>query len=259
MQITKTSKLFTIGSCFAYEVQHYLTANGYSVLNQAIEHNPADPELIWYNTYTIAYEFDRVAGSFKQGKDDIWQTPRGWQDPYRRLVFAPTVDDLRGKITAMDASIRDCINAADVFIITLGLTEVFFMANGRAICAIPSYGGGGGEGCQFKATEFEENLDNMNRILAVIGSRPLILTVSPVPLVRTFTNAPAHVANCESKSVLRAVAGRLTRTCGNVHYLPSYEMALADPQAVYKEDHRHVTPTFVARVMAAFEQMFVHS
>ena len=60
---------------------------------------------------------------------------------------------------------RRHILAADCVIITLGLTEVFFQQhNGHAICAAPGYSGGGGIGCEFRATEYPENFANIERV-----------------------------------------------------------------------------------------------
>ena len=68
--------------------------------------------------------------------------------------------------------------------------------------------------------------------------KPVILTVSPVPLTRTFTSNDIVVANTESKSILRAVAARLAKENANVTYWPSYEIALA--RDLFEDDGRHV-------------------
>src|SRR5205085_3495680 len=156
------------------------------------------------------------------------------------------------------------IEQADLVIITLGLTEVFFQQhNDRAICAVPGYCGGGGLGCEFRCTEYPENYDNIDQAIRVLQKvnpkAHVILTVSPVPLGSTFASGADHlIANTESKSVLRAVAGALCRKYAKVHYFHSYELVMSSPrEAVYLEDGRHVQPSCVAGIMQDFERAFL--
>ena len=75
-----------------------------------------------------------------------------------------------------------------------------------------------------------------------------MLTVSPVTLEATATDNDVVVANLESKSLLRAVAGQVSREFDNVHYFPSYELAMY--YDIFEEDGRHVTREAVARIIA---------
>jgi GSCFA family len=87
----------------------------------------------------------------------------------------------------------------------------------------------------------------------------LILTVSPVPLGSTFAPGLDHaIANTESKSILRAVAGELVRKDDHVHYFHSYELVMhASRGEVFLDDGRHVRPEYVAGIMQDFEKAFV--
>jgi hypothetical protein len=80
--------------------------------------------------------------------------------------------------------------------------------------------------------------------------KTLVLTVSPVALAKTFTNQDIIVANCESKSQLRAVAGQIRREFPNVCYWPSFE--IATKQDVYCRDGRHVSPQAVQFIIDNF-------
>jgi hypothetical protein len=225
-----------------------------------------DPR-IYYNTFTIRYEFERLTGEFVQQEDDIWepyQVPaKVYQDPYRRMLVGETREALWDRIREVDAAMQRHIRQADLVIITLGLTEVFFQQhNGRAICAAPGYCGGGGIGCEFRQTEYQENYDNIDtaiRLLHQVNPRAhLVLTVSPVPLGSTFSSTDHAVANSESKCILRAVAGALVRRYPQVHYFHSYELVTHSPrEAVFMEDGRHVQASYVAGIMQDFERAFV--
>src|SRR5262249_19790413 len=85
----------------------------------------------------------------------------------------------------------------------------------------------------------------------------VVITVSPVPLARTFSPYDVGTANLESKSILRAVAGQIAREYADrVSYFPSYEMATILPIPVYKPDKRHVLPTFADQVVGEFIRLF---
>nr|WP_300983231.1 GSCFA domain-containing protein [Roseicyclus sp.] len=57
----------------------------------------------------------------------------------------------------------------------------------------------------------------------------VLLTVSPVPLTATKSDAHVLVATTWSKSVLRAVAGQTAARLGFVDYFPSYEIIASTP------------------------------
>lgn len=82
----------------------------------------------------------------------------------------------------------------------------------------------------------------------------IILTVSPVPLLRTFSNRDIIVANTYSKSVLRAVADELSSKYDDVDYFPSYEMVANSPREIaWRHDQRHVTKEMVWHIMHRFK------
>jgi hypothetical protein len=271
--IDQRSKVLALGSCFALRVKEWLQSNGYGVLNEG-DLGPYDirgrrefDPRIYYNTFCIRYEFERAAGQFVQGEDDIWEphqnSLRVYQDPYRRMLAAEDRDVLWQRIREVDDRMRRHILEADCVIITLGLTEVFFQQhNGNAICAAPGYSGGGGIGCEFRCTEYPENFANMQRVVEILHElnpkAQLIVTVSPVPLAATWGGVDHCIANTESKSTLRAVAGALVRKYEYVHYFHSYELVMqAQLHEVFKEDGRHVLPEYVAGIMGDFERAFV--
>jgi hypothetical protein len=261
--INKETKIFTMGSCFAYEIYEYLKEKKYNVLTAQL--SDSKPELMWYNTYTMKYELQRIVGKFNQDFDDCWVTNRGYQDPYRRVVFGSSKEDLFQKIETINDVIRAGFTTADVVVITLGLTEVFFQNNNsNAICAVPGYECGGGFDTQVRFTSFQENLENVSEILETLHTLnskcQVILTVSPVPLGSTFSDNDHVIANMESKSILRAVAAEITRKFDFCHYFHSYEFAMSlNRNEVFIQDARHVDKKFVQIIMNDFEKYFIES
>jgi len=78
----------------------------------------------------------------------------------------------------------------------------------------------------------------------------VLLTTSPVPMSTTFTGDDVRVANTYSKSVLRAVCGAARHERPLVDYFPSYEsVMLSFPEGVWKDDRIHVTHPFIARIV----------
>jgi hypothetical protein len=263
--INKKTKIFTMGSCFALEISKFLYQEKYNICNIELDkigkHRP--PNLIWYNTYSILYEFEKLIGEFNY--EDIWKVSDGrYQDPYRRCIFSKSKDKLLLMLKELDNSIRNCIINSDVLIITLGLVEVWFQPNGKAICAVPGHpnGKGGGQNSKFKFTNYDDNLDNMRKCMSILqtinNKCKVILTTSPVPLYLTFRDLDQLVANTESKSILRSVCGQISREYDNVIYYPAYEMVLnSSKKDVFKKDARHVRSTFVSKIMKHFEKYFM--
>lgn len=272
--------VLTMGSCFANELRAFLRRRELGVLypNVPVEvHDLIHPHshevsswgpwngesnLQWYNTFTLRQEVERATGVWQPSTDDVWTVTMGrevlYQCPYRRRMFARSPEDLAAVTAAIDQDIRTGMADADLIILTLGLTEVWRKVdNGRISCAEPGYCSGGGKTeTTFHASTFAENLDNIRTAVLLLnehfGRKQLVVTTSPVPLGRTFRPLDVAVANMESKSILRAVAGAVAAEFDNVTYFPSYELCATDPSAFRLDDGRHVRPEKVDQIMSLF-------
>ncbi len=271
--------VFTIGSCFAERIRIALAEQGVNVGppmqdivmepdRYRIDGLPKRPHMNYYNSFTIRQEFERHAGLWKQDpadywtlrKDPFWGGAQMYQDPYRRAVYGRTPEDLTLAVSRIDAAIDAGIRASGVFFMTLGMAEVFVnRQSGRIACQKPGYAGGAGEAeTFFHMSSYEENMENMERVIEIItGIRPdarIVVTVSPVGLARTFGDQDILVANTEGKSILRAVLGALARKHACVTYFPSYEIVMGNAPLSFREDDgRHVANWVVARIVAAFK------
>jgi hypothetical protein len=145
--------------------------------------------------------------------------------------------------------------------VTLGLVEVWrdldadtYLNTTPPPAAIASYPGR----YEFYVSNFAENFANLERIHDLLRrfghpDTKIIVTVSPVPLMVTFTQQDIIVANTYSKSLLRTAAQEWAAAHDNVHYFPSYEIVMNSARdAAWLEDLRHVQGRLVNHIMDIF-------
>lgn len=276
--IAPGARLFAMGSCFAVELRIRLRALGYDVHPKYLE-LAFDPEtqspgrlprrdnINHYDTGSIRQELDRALDGRRYERSDFWKLERhpilakrrwreAWQDPYRRDIYASSLDALAELSDRIGRCIDDGLARAEVVILTLGVNESWRnRANGLQVCMGPaSEEDEIRDRVDFHAPTFEENRANLRHVLDRFKERwprkRVVLTVSPVAHARTWTGEDVVVANRHSKSVLRAVAGELCRERPELVYWPSFEFATAED--VFKEDGRHVRDEAVDRIVGAF-------
>lgn len=277
---------FTIGSCFAEEIRLAMSRLGiecvpkYSSLKfnaerLRIDELPRREHLNFYNTYTVRYQFEQMLGMWEQSTDEVWEISKKiaalvpwnatkvYQDPYRRMMIAQSPEELIEGVAQLNAVMLDGFRRANAFVLTYGMTEVFIdKKSGRVVGQKPAYGGGGGaEETVMYRSSYNDNLENVLATIDIIrGAKPavpIILSVSPVALARTFSGEDVVVANMESKSILRAVLGEVSRQRDGVWYLPSYEyVTMLGLNDGYNSDWRHVRRTVVREIVSCFFSAF---
>lgn len=210
---SKEDTFFIMGSCFAERIRMQLVAEGINVGpnykkvpmapdRYRIDTLPSRPHMNYYNSFAIRQEFERFAGEWIQETDDYWTLPKDfiweggqpiYQDPYRRLVFGRTPEDLQEALAQVNRIMDHGMRTANIFFFTLGIGEVFVnKRSGKVACQRPAYGGGGGATeTEFYMSNYEENYANLKKVMQIISTiRPdakVIATVSPVGLARTFS------------------------------------------------------------------------
>lgn len=282
--LSKDSKVFAIGSCFAMEIRNALARRNvqvypnyldvrYDPKTQIFDKIPERDFIAHYDTFVIRQEFEAALGVWQDRDAGFWPVEDShankmlgartvYQEPYRKMTYASSVEHLKDLSDKITDVMRRGIEEADLIVITLGLTEVWqHNTTGRYLCRPPNTGYGGGLGlATFRQSTFAENYANMRAVFDLLGERfpgkQIVLTVSPVPLQDTYSETDIGTANLESKSILRAVAGQICREYENVTYFPSYEMAHLMGWPVFQEDGRHVLGEFADRVVAGFLQVF---
>ncbi|HWA91138.1 MAG TPA: GSCFA domain-containing protein [Rhizomicrobium sp.] len=276
------SRVFTIGSCFARNVEHNLAALGFDVparkfldRNAGIKGAGGDEIL---NKYTPPSIWQELAWT-KAIRDRDGEVREEDVEPLLLRLDDGTVVDMQHRLTnrygvprsqAVEqrrALYRLFENAfvSETVIVTLGLIECWI---DRATGQYVEFGhymrkhNAGGR-FAFKRLTFAEALDYTRRALDLLfadGPRNLLITTSPVPLARTFTSDDVIVANAYSKSVLRAVAGQIAEEYPSVDYFPSYESAMLTKESyVWANDLTHVEAEFVGRIVGRMVEHYVAS
>jgi hypothetical protein len=181
-------------------------------------------------------------------------------DPFRPGLRFPSADDREFDIqtTRHLEATRQAFDLATVFVITLGLTEVWVSrSDGAAFPAAPGTVAG-----EFNPDRHvlhnltvDEVVDDLTAFVDILRatnpSLRFIVTVSPVPLVATATKEHVVTASMRSKSILRVAADRFADQVPSCRYFPSYEI-IAGPQAphdYFEDDRRNVSERGVSVVM----------
>ncbi len=276
-KIDRADRLFAIGSCFARGIERALLGRKMQVLSAAPEFNafetinPGVTGLGFtnkYNTYSILNELRWAldpAAEFPQ--DSIVELNDGlYYDPHTNptLPAADRAETLRRRSILMEVNARSA--SCRILIITLGLVEVWrdlqtdiFINTTPPPQALARYPGR----YEFQVSNFAEtfaNLEMLHSLLARYGhsEAQVIVTVSPVPLMATFTRQDVVVANSYSKSLLRTAAQEWAAAHENVHYFPSYEIVLNSARdAAWLEDLRHVQGRLVYHIMDVFLRQYL--
>ncbi|MGZ8369841.1 MAG: GSCFA domain-containing protein, partial [Caulobacteraceae bacterium] len=254
--------VFTIGSCFARNVERELRARGFPTPASDIFLDPEfarlEPGII--NNYGAPSIYNELAWAFGEEIFDLKLniqevSPGNFAD----LHFTPSLRPEPWEVVlhrreAISRSYREAARCR-VVIITLGLSELWFDTRsgfylnvsprpsmikaepGRFRLHVLSYG------------ETHGYLDKALNVLRKHGHPDLqvLLTVSPVPLVATHRAMDVMVANSYSKSVLRTAAEEAVTRYPWVTYYPSYEsIVLSDRRRAFIDDMVHVTDDIVA-------------
>lgn len=269
--------VFTIGSCFARNIELALMDRGFEVRSasgklDALPVRDASVTALGatnkYNTHSILNEL-RWALEAEQTYPEACLVEIGegtCLDPHANptLVPADREETLRRRaiFTEVNRELRDC----GLLVITLGLTEVWrddeqevFLNMTPTRAMLERYP----DRYSFHVLDYEENLCNLEAIadLLRVHGRPdlrVVVTVSPVPLNATHSGEDVVTANTLSKTTLRAVAGKWASLHDNVMYFPSYEIVMnSDRDLAWARDRRHVRRKMVDHVMEVFLRNFL--
>ncbi len=265
----RTASLASAGSCFASHLSARFAESGlrYPAYEPGAEPLAARHGNI-YTTLQLRQLLDRALGLFAPA-ERAWTTPRGrWLDPFRPLVDPDGFSTVPALERARDehlAAVRRMFERTDVFVFTMGLTEVWSDARDGAAFPIPPGRGRGIFDAQrhvFRNLDVHANAAELDAFLARLrevnpGAR-VVLTVSPVRIALTME--PTHVARASlySKSVLKVVGEEAARRHRNVDYFASYDMVALNfgAENVFQDDARHVQPWVAERVVRLFVERY---
>lgn len=256
-------RIFTIGSCFARNIEKVLEAQGFAIPTRDVIR--ADPEFgkIGHNILNN-YGAPAILNEIRWALDPthtfleeqaFFEIYEGkWVDVHLNHALKPAEIDVvrarRRAILKAYQSLREC----RVVIITLGLAECWYDNDtGVYLNTAPRRSMIRANPARFAlhVLSHDEVLTAMRETMALIHAygHPdvrVILTVSPVPLGATFRTEDVMVANAYSKAVLRTVAEAITLTHDFVDYYPSYEsVTLSERTHALEPDQVHPTKAVI--------------
>jgi len=220
--------------------------------------------LIKFTPHSFLNELQtNLPGSSLEGQNLIEISSGKFWNPQLHKI-KPTSLDENVEIQQIIKKNTNHIYESDVVFLTLGLTETWFdKATNIALNENPlrikelrkkEFK----DRFEFHNLDFVEALRTTEEAIALVrehGKKDVkfILTVSPIPLLRTFQDMDIIVANSLSKSTLRGVADEIQRKYDWVDYFPSYEMVTNSPRNLaWFHDQRHVNQDMVDHVIKYF-------
>jgi tetratricopeptide (TPR) repeat protein len=260
---------FTMGSCFAREVEKNLVKAGLkapmtelALPKEEMISGTANEILNKYTPFAMLNEIrwaltgetppDEHLYLLADAEKDLWADPH--LHPELKPAPLARLKQRRADVLQLTRSILE----TRVIIFTMGLVEAWYdnqsglYLNGSppklALSSQP-------ERFELHVLSYEDIMVAMEELYTLIGHYcrkdvRILITVSPVPFKATLTGRDALAANTYSKSVLRTIAESFVRRHENVDYFPSYEIVtLSDRVAAYWIDNIHVRPEMVERIM----------
>ncbi|MFZ4451054.1 GSCFA domain-containing protein [Salibacterium aidingense] len=268
--LDKSTKIASIGSCFARELKNWLIRNDYTFIQKAdgpgTEAGSARYDRV-YNTFTMRQEFERAFEEFSP-QEKYWELMEGNKyrllDPYRRMIAWENHEEMDKELREHRENVYEVFSSCDVLIITVGQSEIWYNRNdGYVYPMVPPTEVYNPDIHSFKQSTYEENVENLEKIYTLYKEcnpeGKIIITVSPVPLRATFHRQNSIVANESSKSMLRtAVETFVKNHPGCVNYFPAYEIVTRLEEQPYELDNRHIKKNVIDRVMKHFEKCFIY-
>ena len=274
-KLDEQQRMFTIGSCFARNVEHVLARRGINCLTTR-QVLPGDfYELTGLgarsgalNAYTpmSMLELVKLATDERRGDFGALKVGEGeWIDMMVSGLRVLTTQELQ-VVRKFLFDIYRTLPTAEVVFITLGYTESWFdTVDGIYVNRSP---GGSrrairhGSRYEFHNANAQTTVETLRQIVeyihGVTGEKAkIILTVSPVPLHGTFTNRDVVTANLYSKCTLLSSAVQVAEEYSYVDYFPSYELVtFSRPELTWAQDGVHVNQGVVEKIMEKFQGLY---
>lgn len=277
-RINKDAKVATAGSCFAQHIARHLHKSGFNYLVTENAHPLLNNEISGkynYGAFTARYGniyssrqllqlFQRAYGQFAP-VEDFWQVDSNiFIDPFRPNIQPKgfsSLEELHADRRQHLKCVKEAFESLDVFIFTLGLTEIWQSRQDGAVFPLcPGVRGGTYDESlyEFVNLDVDEVVADLHEFIQqlseVNSDFKIILTISPVPLMATAENRHVLVSTTLSKSVLRVAADQICNDHKNVAYFPSYEIITSPASRgdYYAENLRDIKEQGVEHVMATF-------
>lgn len=268
-ELSKSSTVITIGSCFARNIEEHLSLLGVHLPSfdfmAPYKESSNRPNGV-LNKFTpsaireeLAWAESVINGtiSFEESIKPFAMNVKGGNVVDLQMNYAPISPERFSERRKDLLQIYQHIPTASCVTITLGLVERWCdKETGLSVFGAPSTRDlmRQKDRFEFKPMNFSESFSEVEEIIAIVrrlnSNIKLLITTSPVPLNKTFVDKDVVVANSYSKSTLRSVCGEISDKYDFVDYFPSYEMVnYRDPAAAFGDDLRHVNDHVVGDVV----------
>ncbi len=284
-RLSTEDTIFTMGSCFARNVEESLIRLGIRVsladfdfpveyfhpnygrldtwIGTPMHGNMIRSVLNKYTPLSMAIEFERLLRPEvfpDRAKGLIQVDEYRWFDPYiknTRMMGWEDCLNARRLVNSASSKVRE---ATAVFV-TLGYTETWLDSETGHVLNVgppPLLIKKWPDRFRFYNATHADVLASLEQIHDLITTHiradmKFVVTVSPVPLGTTFTAMDVISANAYSKATLRSAVGEFCAGRDNVDYFPSYEMVTStNPAIAWEEDRIHVTVPLVDTVIGHF-------
>ncbi|MGM9487677.1 GSCFA domain-containing protein [Ideonella sp. YS5] len=284
-RVGRDQAVFAFGSCFAREVEDALVDLGLEVPSRCdglfsrapLVHdeafNPgARPRayLNRYNSMSMLDEFRHLLGLAPELERGLltYGLDRGSAADlhYTQSLRQANLETTMARRQAVREHLGPLLRRCKLFVLTLGMAECWFDEKaGRYLNNTPGARvlAAFGEQLAVHLTRFEQHraaLESLHQLLRSVHGDDfrVVITVSPVPLERSFLAQDVVTTNSYSKAMLRTAAQEFAAGHDNVDYFPSYELVtFADPRRAWAWDGRHVSAELVSHVMTLFRRHYV--
>ncbi|HET7402387.1 MAG TPA: GSCFA domain-containing protein [Usitatibacter sp.] len=234
----ETTRITTFGSCFAANLAKSLKASGLEASNLLIEESVNSP-----------------------------LANRAFLDAIVNAERSPSFERVReGFGEDFAARARERLERADVVVITLGVAPGMFHVGSGEFAFLVDYRALLKKNLLYMRTpRVEEIKQALRDVLALVrrlnAAARIYLTISPVPLMGTIELAHAVIADCVSKSTLRAALHEVLQEDAPpaMYYWPAFEIvrwlgAHANVQIFGEDDQvsRHVSDWVVEMIVGRF-------
>jgi len=269
-RLRESDAFFCIGSCFARVVERQLRYRGLDVTSMRYHGEPGEPQLgpSGANKFTTASILNELRWSLAGEPfpdEALVHDGAGYRD--LQLVDATLPVPLerarerRVELLEYFGRLKD----ADVVIITLGLVELWYdHLVGLWLNITPPFEMTRRLPGRFTVhrSDYVENRARLEETIDMLFAhgRPglrVIVSVSPVPMHRTFVGTDVLIENGYGKSTLRAVAGDVARDRPGVEYWPGYEFGtVTERSRAYAPDQAHITEDAGEALIQSFARTF---
>lgn len=261
--VTQTSKVSSIGSCFAEEILLWMKQNNFNVIDPAwgMVYNPKNIRLIIEGGLEY-HNFNPLERFWDFGDGDIMSPYVKSSKELSPIKLGSSIEQAKINEAKLFKHFGEVLKDVETLIITLGQTEYWATEKDYPFYAAPWVGIKDGDK-NHKAYNLsqQEVKDELNTTISLLKKHNpninILISVSPVPLVASISEGnSAYISAGRAKSTLHSATLEVVDEWDKVYYMPSYEIVTSKPESAFKPDGRHVLPGTVSNIMEIFKKLF---